>query len=145
MENRFKKGDIARIISSPLAALVGKLVEIEEIDGDKCVVTFDEDEDVKVRQKLVCDRLELVSAANQETKDFVSHPYHYHQGGIECFDVIKEFYGQSEFEHFCLGNVLKYVMRCKKKGKYLEDLKKARFYLDTIINLCEKRLNDEKI
>ena len=72
--------------------------------------------------------------------DWVHHPNHYQRGGIECFDVIKEFFGDNEFESFCLGNALKYVMRCKHKGKYLEDLKKARFYLDIIITNCEKRL-----
>lgn len=39
---------------------------------------------------------------------------------------------------FHLGNVIKYVLRSKYKGKELEDLKKARWYLDRLINVIEK-------
>lgn len=66
------------------------------------------------------------------------HPNHYNKGNIECFDVIKAYYGDDVFEHFCLGNVLKYVMRCKSKENYLQDLKKARVYLDKLIAKVEK-------
>lgn len=68
-------------------------------------------------------------------QEMVNHPDHYNQGGIECFDVIKAFYGQDAFEGFCAGNILKYVMRYKHKENALEDLKKARFYLDEVIKL----------
>jgi hypothetical protein len=37
-----------------------------------------------------------------------------------------------------LGNVFKYMARCKYKGKEVEDLKKARWYLDHYITLLEK-------
>lgn len=67
-------------------------------------------------------------------KDNVNHPQHYNQNGIECLDVIKAFFGGQVFIDFCLGNALKYIMRCKHKGKYLEDLKKANFYIEQIIN-----------
>lgn len=39
---------------------------------------------------------------------------------------------------FCLGNVVKYILRAPNKGK-LEDLKKARWYLDRAISGMEKR------
>ena len=68
----------------------------------------------------------------------VEHPDHYNKGNIECFDVIKAYYGDDVFEHFCLGNVLKYIMRCKSKENYLQDLKKARVYLDKLIAKVEK-------
>lgn len=55
----------------------------------------------------------------------VEHPSHYtnHPSGVECLDV-------TEHMNFNLGNVVKYVWRCDEKGNALEDLKKARFYLD---------------
>ena len=43
----------------------------------------------------------------------VEHPDHYNKGNIECFDVIKAYYGDDVFEHFCLGNVLK----CKSRKR----------------------------
>ena len=67
--------------------------------------------------------------------DNVNHPQHYNQDGIECFDVISAFFGKEALEDFCLGNALKYLMRCQHKGKYLEDLKKAKFYIEKILAL----------
>ena len=70
-----------------------------------------------------------------EENEKVNHPNHYNQGGIECLDVIKAYYGDDGYEGFCAGNVLKYVMRYKHKENALEDLKKARFYLDEVIKM----------
>ena len=68
-------------------------------------------------------------------KENVNHPEHYNQNGIECFDVISAFFGKEALEDFCLGNALKYLMRCQHKGKYIEDLKKAKFYIEKILAL----------
>lgn len=69
----------------------------------------------------------------ETTKENVKHPSHYNQGGIECFDVIKAALGEDGFQAFCHGNAIKYTFRAKYKGKYIEDMKKARFYIDQII------------
>lgn len=63
----------------------------------------------------------------------VEHPKHYNCNGIECFDVIRAFYGDDALENFCLCNALKYIMRCKLKDNYRQDLKKADFYIRTIL------------
>ena len=70
-----------------------------------------------------------------EQQEQISHPARYNQNGIECFDVIEAFYGKDSLEAFCLSNVLKYVMRCKLKDNYVNDLKKARFYIDQVLAL----------
>lgn len=80
---------------------------------------------------------ELASTKEQAKKDNVNHPQHYNKGGIECFDVIKAFYGKEAFEGFCAGNMLKYAMRYKHKGQALEDLKKIRFYADELVKMYE--------
>lgn len=67
----------------------------------------------------------------------IDHPAHYNQNGIECFDVIKAAIGVDGFKNFCEGNLIKYVYRMRLKGQYLNDLKKARFYADTLIKLQE--------
>lgn len=59
----------------------------------------------------------------------VDHPSHYNRGKIEVIDFIED-QGLS----FHLGNVIKYVARAGSKGDKLEDLKKARWYLDRYIN-----------
>lgn len=63
----------------------------------------------------------------------VEHPSHYNQNGIECFDVIKAAIGDVGFKHFCYGNAIKYLFRAKHKGREMEDLEKAMFYLKEII------------
>ena len=80
---------------------------------------------------------ELASTKEQTKKDNVNHPQHYNKGGIECFDVIKAFYGKEAFEGFCAGNMLKYAMRYKHKGQALDDLKKIRFYADELVKMYE--------
>lgn len=67
-------------------------------------------------------------------KDPVNHPAHYVAGGIEAIDVIEQF-GLG----FHLGNVVKYVLRSDRKGAPVEDLKKARWFLDREISRREAR------
>jgi hypothetical protein len=72
-----------------------------------------------------------------QEKDMVNHPEHYNKEGIECFDVIKASVGLEGLRKFMLGNAIKYLFRAEHKGNYLEDLKKARFYLDECIKIHE--------
>lgn len=61
-------------------------------------------------------------------REAVNHPPHYNQGNIEVIDAIED-WGLD----FNAGNVVKYVSRHQHKAEPLEDLKKARWYLDRII------------
>ena len=71
-------------------------------------------------------------------KDMVNHPSHYCQNGIECFDVIKAAIGEDGFKNFCEGNAIKYMFRARYKHNYLEDIKKAKFYLEQVIKIHER-------
>lgn len=66
--------------------------------------------------------------------DPVNHPSHYTDGKIEVIDFIED-----KNLSFHLGNVVKYIARAGKKDttKTLEDLKKARWYLDRYIQKLE--------
>lgn len=66
--------------------------------------------------------------------DMVNHPPHYnsHPSGIEQIEITGHM-------NFCLGNAVKYIWRCDEKGKPIEDLQKAIFYLNWEI----KRRNGE--
>lgn len=70
-------------------------------------------------------------------KETINHPEHY--GGDTPYEVIKvlEAWG---ITNFCLGNSIKYIARCGKKDSapVLEDLKKARWYLDREITNRER-------
>jgi len=66
-------------------------------------------------------------------EDNVNNPKHYnsHPSGVECITIVKHM-------NFCLGNAIKYIWRSGLKkdesldsrNKQIEDLKKARWYLD---------------
>ena len=64
----------------------------------------------------------LVSAVGP---DPVNSPAHYtnHPSGIECIEV-------TEHMNFCRGNAIKYIWRAGEKGDEIEDLQKARWYID---------------
>jgi hypothetical protein len=62
-------------------------------------------------------------------QDPVNHPKHYteHPSGIECIQI-------TEHMGFNLGNALKYIWRCDLKLDAVEDLRKARWYIDREIS-----------
>jgi hypothetical protein len=64
-----------------------------------------------------------------QKEDMVNHPTHYTRGKIEVIDFIED-----QQLPYHLGNVIKYIARAGYKGDKLEDLKKARWYLDRYIN-----------
>ena len=67
----------------------------------------------------------------------ISSPAHYADGnGIECIDGIEASMEMEEFKGFLKGNVQKYVWRYAKKNG-AEDLKKAQWYLERLIQICE--------
>lgn len=57
--------------------------------------------------------------------DLVNHPPHYtsHPSGVECIQI-------TEHLNFCVGNAIKYLWRAGSKGSRVEDLRKARWYID---------------
>ncbi|EGN66640.1 hypothetical protein HMPREF0401_01609 [Fusobacterium animalis 11_3_2] len=65
--------------------------------------------------------------------DNINNPNHYKLGcGVESIEIIKRVLGIKGFVAFCLGNILKYLIRAEKKNK-LEDYKKAAKYLEWVI------------
>jgi hypothetical protein len=74
--------------------------------------------------------------ATAEMFDVVTRPKHYnsHPSGVEVIRI-------TEHLSFCLGNVVKYSLRAEHKGRQIEDLKKAAWYLAREIDRLE-RLND---
>jgi hypothetical protein len=69
--------------------------------------------------------------------DPVNHPSHYtsHPSGIEAIQVCEHF-------PFSIGNVIKYLWRSGLKGNAIEDLKKARWYLDREITRREQEVKN---
>lgn len=74
-----------------------------------------------------------------EQIDSVNHPNHYQsKTGLEVIDVIDAFtHGLDGVLAFDTGNVIKYICRWKQKNG-IEDLKKAKWYIEDLINHLEK-------
>jgi len=70
--------------------------------------------------------------------DPVNHPPHYTQGKVESIDAIESALGEEGFKGFLAGNAMKYIHRYRHKNG-LEDLKKARWYMDRLIKTLETK------
>nr|DAD74491.1 MAG TPA: nucelotide kinase [Siphoviridae sp. ctPL34] len=105
--------EIERIANTPDCRLVVNPVGQPYVIYDKSKYEYEfEDDSIRIVEK----------------SDSVSHPSHYADGwsnGAEVIDL-------TEHLSFCAGNVVKYVCRAGRKDpdKYVEDLEKARWYLD---------------
>lgn len=66
----------------------------------------------------------------------VDHPSHY-QGQIECIDAMIDCFGTKATQDFCLLNAFKYLWRCESKNKKIEDIEKAKWYLEHYLTLEE--------
>jgi hypothetical protein len=74
--------------------------------------------------------------------DRVEHPEHYTKGKIECIDAIEAATaGLVGIEAVCIAQVIKYVWRWKWKNG-IEDLKKARWYLDKLMGKLDDKKTD---
>ena len=90
--------------------------------------------EVKTIQQLANDviREEELAATKAPHLDNVNHPAHYTQGAVECIDALKASMTREEFIGYLKGCQMKYVWRYRMKGG-VEDLRKARWYLDRLI------------
>jgi hypothetical protein len=86
--------------------------------------------DKVVKKTIELSICEAYKQMKENINDNVNHPSHYNSNSaqcscgrrIECIDVTRHM-------NFNLGNAMKYIWRCDAKGNYLEDLKKAVWYL----------------
>lgn len=100
-----------------------------------CYTSTIEDHDIERFHSVLFPEKEL----NIPSIDPVNRPAHYTDGKIEVIDFIED-----KKLGFCLGNVVKYVARAGKKDpeKEIEDLKKAKWYLERRIKELEEGINE---
>jgi hypothetical protein len=87
------------------------------------------------------EELRMTQASKQSVKqmwpstdsvDMVNSPPHYNQTGIECIHAISAATDKG-FKYYLQGNIMKYLWRFDYKDKPIEDLQKAKWYLDKLI------------
>ncbi len=79
-----------------------------------------------------------MKAAHEEADietDMVLRPAHYNTGNIECIEAIEESMSSVAFKGYLKGNCLKYLWRYDYKGKQVEDLQKAGWYLKKLTEM----------
>jgi len=77
-------------------------------------------------------RMAQANKQSDNVVDMVNSPPHYNQTGIECIHAISAA-TDNGFKYYLQGNVMKYLWRFDYKDKPLEDLQKAQWYLDKLI------------
>jgi hypothetical protein len=76
--------------------------------------------------------------------ELVNHPSHYQSGKYECIEVLSDVVANLKgIEAFCVGNAFKYLWRYQKKNG-VEDLNKAKWYLDYLLTLCDEEQETEE-
>jgi hypothetical protein len=72
--------------------------------------------------------------------DLVNHPKHYnqHPSGVECIEVTEHF-------NFCIGNAIKYLWRADLKHDTIEDLLKAKWYIEREIQRITLMMEDRNV
>ena len=70
--------------------------------------------------------------------DLINNPSHYNTGDIECIEAIQASMTTRQFQGYLKGNIMKYVWRHEYKGKMLDDLRKANWYLNKLIETHEE-------
>jgi len=87
-----------------------------------------------MKAMMIQEELRMAQAKKQidNIVDMVNSPPHYNQTGIECIDAISAA-TDSGFKYYLQGNIMKYLWRFDYKNKPVEDLEKAKWYLDRLI------------
>ena len=77
-------------------------------------------------------------ADEEEEEDMVGAPKHYNSGNIECIDAIEESMSSHAFKGYLKGNCMKYLWRYDYKGKQVQDLQKAGWYLNKLTEIVKE-------
>ena len=86
-----------------------------------------------------CENAETECCNKEPDIDMVNHPSHYTQGGIECIDALKAAtVSKTGIEAICTANAIKYLWKYEEKNG-IEDVKKARWYIDRLIKELEEK------
>ena len=80
------------------------------------------------------DYMERMEEAKKLDPDMVNNPDHYTHNGIEAIDVIEAKLTDEQFQGYLQGSVMKYLLRSNYKGKRNEDLNKAQWYLNCLVD-----------
>ncbi len=118
--------------------MLGKIYTVvkQETDSAYGCITIAEDEPTQLYDQ---GGFELVKGAalDVENSNLIDNQDHYKKAGVEPIDLMKQNFTKEEYSGFLQGNIIKYLLRFKRKNG-VEDLKKALTYLTWLIEQEEK-------
>ena len=103
-------------------SLMSVYVEMSQEELDDYIFAEEEDDEVV-----------FTGYPEDEEEDAVNSPSHYNTGNIECIEAIEESMTPEAYRGYLKGNCMKYLWRYDYKGKPVEDLEKAQWYLAKLL------------
>jgi len=94
----------------------------------------DEEKEMELREAYTDTYGQHYDLRTPDMDEMVEKPPHYNYGSIECIEAIEESMTPEAFRGYLKGNALKYLWRYERKGNALQDLKKAQWYLDRLVD-----------
>lgn len=123
----------------------GEIYEVAEVQTNYWKVISDKGYMYVGRESKLFEVVKEIDSVKRDIDvkvDNVNHPNHYKTpGGIEVIEYIDSLLGDNTKAYY-IGNIIKYISRYDKKNG-LEDLKKAKFYLEKMIEKMEEKENEK--
>ena len=129
-ETEWWKRRIARAEQQEYEARWGK-EDADWLNFDSSAYKFEEENSIDGANSK--ELLEPCPVDDKYEEDVVNSPNHYNNGSIECIEGIQASMSAEAFNGYLKGNCMKYLWRYDYKGKPLEDLQKAQWYLAELI------------
>lgn len=113
-------------------------------DGNPYRLTIDDvnslsNVEIIAQREPVTDEDDLNECIGAAEVDMVNNPPHYQSdNGVECIDAIRASLGRDGFIAYCQGNIMKYTWRNQSKGAQTQDIQKAIWYANKIIEEVNK-------
>jgi hypothetical protein len=122
---------------------IGEVYNEDEEIGGSSVGHWADEPYVREEWEEVVKPFDLTYSPNfDENVNVHINPRHYKNGKVECIDAIESaVVGKVGIEATCVSNILKYLWRYEDKNGIV-DVKKAKWYLDKLINVIEERTNE---
>lgn len=84
----------------------------------------------------------VIPFENNDEEDIINHPKHYNSHQYECIDEMLAVFGKEAVIHFCICNVWKYRHRADDKGSHEENMAKADWYINKLMELKNEKNYD---
>jgi hypothetical protein len=123
---------IGMVIAAAISHAIVIHEKVDDIEGKFNFINLYTNTKIKNLVSRIEKLEEGIEKGSNMKNDNVNSPAHYRQGGIECIEAIKASMSQHGFRDYLKGNVMKYIWRYEHKGKAVEDIEKAIWYLNRL-------------